>query len=109
MDWEFLKKIIDLNLGPNDAHFKVRNYFLASYMMYGMNFKDMAYLEKKDIINGRITYRRDKTSKLYDIKIVYSVDVDQVIPWQIDHLYFWQERCIRTVKAVIKSNYFMAV
>jgi integrase len=38
-------------------------------MMYGMNFADMAYLEKSDIENGRIKYRRRKTGKLYDIKI----------------------------------------
>jgi integrase/recombinase XerD len=49
--------------------FNARNYFVASYMLYGMNFTDMAHLKKENIVNGRIQYRRKKTSKLYDIKI----------------------------------------
>lgn len=69
LDGEFLKKIIELDITSNHICFNTRNYFLASYMMYGMNFADMAYLEKSDIENGRIKYRRRKTGKLYDIKI----------------------------------------
>lgn len=69
LEWVFLKKIIEKKLRPGQPCFDARNYFLASYMMYGMNFSDMAFLQKKDIRNGRINYRRRKTSKLYDIKI----------------------------------------
>lgn len=69
LDGEFLKKIIELDIASNHICFDTRNYFLASYMMYGMNFADMAYLEKSSIENGRIRYRRRKTGKLYDIKI----------------------------------------
>jgi integrase len=64
-----LSKIIALDLPQHHPAFDARNYFVASYMMYGMNFADMAYLQKTDISNGRIQYRRRKTSKLYDIKI----------------------------------------
>jgi len=66
---EYLKNIIELNLDKYDPCFNARNYFVASYMMYGMNFMDMAFLKKSNIVNGRIHYRRKKTSKLYDIKI----------------------------------------
>lgn len=69
LDWDFLKKIISLDLEPEHICFNARNYFLASYMMYGMNFTDMASLRRSDISNGRILYRRKKTGKLYDIKI----------------------------------------
>lgn len=69
LDWNFLQKIVALELHPEHPCFTTRNYFLASYMMYGANFSDMAHLHKTDIINGRIQYRRRKTSKLYDIKI----------------------------------------
>ncbi|MFN8345075.1 MAG: site-specific integrase [Spirosomataceae bacterium] len=69
LDGEFLKKIIELDIATSHICFDTRNYFLASYMMYGMNFADMAYLEKSSIENGRIRYRRRKTGKLYDIKI----------------------------------------
>jgi integrase/recombinase XerD len=69
LEWSLLKKIIKLKIKPYQECFNARNYFLASYMMYGMNFTDMAFLKKIDIQDGRITYRRKKTSKLYDIKI----------------------------------------
>lgn len=74
LDWELLKTIITLELDPAHDCFYARNYFVASYMMYGMNFSDMAYLEKSDITNGRIQYRRRKTGKLYDIKIAPALD-----------------------------------
>lgn len=65
----YLTKIISLELQKEHPCFDARNYFVASYMMYGMNFADMAHLQKTDIMNERIQYRRRKTSKLYDIKI----------------------------------------
>lgn len=67
---EQLQRIIALDLDKSHPLFKARNYFVASYMMYGMNFTDMAYLTEENIIDGRIQYRRNKTSKLYDIKII---------------------------------------
>lgn len=73
LEWESLQKIIDLQLPPTHPLFNARNYFLASYMMYGMNFTDMAYLRKEDIQHGRIQYRRKKTGKIYDIKISDSL------------------------------------
>jgi integrase/recombinase XerD len=64
-----IQAIINLQLAPEHPCFDARNIFIASYMMYGMNFIDMAHLQKSDIVQGRIQYRRRKTSKLYDIKI----------------------------------------
>ncbi len=74
LDQEHLKKIISLKLTEDQACFNARNYFLASYYMYGMNFADMARLQKTDIINGRIQYRRSKTKKLYDIKVTQNLN-----------------------------------
>lgn len=74
LDWDFLKKIIELQIEPSHECFHARNYFLASYMMYGMNFTDMAFLKREDIVSGRITYRRKKTGKIYDIKITASLE-----------------------------------
>ncbi len=74
LEWGFLKTIIEKKLNPDEPCFDARSYFVASYMMYGMNFSDMAFLQKTDIANGRITYRRKKTSKLYDIKITDALN-----------------------------------
>lgn len=73
LDWELLKKIILLEIPEGHRLFNARNFFVASYMMYGMNFSDMASLKKSDIKDGRILYRRKKTSKLYDIKITEAL------------------------------------
>ncbi len=65
-----LGKIINLHLDKTDPLFNARNYFIASYMMYGMNFTDMAHLTEGNILDGRVQYRRNKTSKLHDIKMI---------------------------------------
>lgn len=83
LDWDALKKIISLQLEPKDGGFKARNYFVASYMLYGMNFADMAFLQKSDIKDGRIVYRRKKTSKLYNIKITDSLNV--ILQYYMSH------------------------
>lgn len=69
LEGEYIQKIVSLKLEPTHPCFHARNYFLASYMMYGMNFKDMACVKKTDLRNGRIFYRRNKTGKLYDIRV----------------------------------------
>ncbi len=69
LEWPLLEKILKADLSPEDEGYTTRNYFVASYMMCGMSFIDLAYLAKENIVNGRIQYRRQKTSRLYDIKI----------------------------------------
>jgi len=81
LDWEPLKKIISLELKSDHTLYHARNYFVASYMMYGMNFTDMAYLKTENIVDGRIQYRRSKTSKLYDIKITAALQ--QILDYYI--------------------------
>lgn len=82
LDWSLIQKIIQLKLESTHPCFKARNYFLASFMMFGMNYSDMAYLRKSDIVNGRIQYRRRKTSKLYDIKV--SDALQNIISYYIE-------------------------
>lgn len=74
LDVELLQTIIKKRITANNICFNARNYFVASYMMYGMNFSDMAYLKKTNIVDGRIQYRRRKTSKLYDIKVTPNLN-----------------------------------
>jgi integrase len=74
LDIELLQAIIKREIPDNDICFNPRNYFVASYMMYGMNFTDMAYLKKSNLVDGRIQYRRRKTSKLYDIKVTPNLN-----------------------------------
>ena len=69
IDLKSIKKILTLDLDKNTALFHYRNYFLASYLMYGISFMDMAFLKLENIVNDRIKFQRSKTGKLYDIKI----------------------------------------
>lgn len=74
LEWDLLKKIMEVELASDHKLFNARNYFVASYMMYGMNFSDMAFLKKTDIKDGRVQYRRKKTSKIYDIKVTANLE-----------------------------------
>jgi len=64
-----LRKIVSLELTSDHELFHVRNLFVASYLLNGMNYIDMAFMQLSNINNGRIEYRRRKTAKLYDIKV----------------------------------------
>ena len=67
-------KQLDLTLRPSLAI--ARNLFLFSFYTRGMAFVDMAYLRKKDIQNGVITYRRHNTGQQLNIKVEkYSQEI----------------------------------
>ena len=66
---EDLRAIIALDLDEDHPAFHARNFFLASYMMYGMSYIDMAFLKVSDLSKGRVAYKRKKSGKEYDIKV----------------------------------------
>lgn len=70
---EKIKRILDLELETNTPLLHARNYFLASYLMNGISFIDMAFLKVGNIIDGRVHYKRQKTTKPYDIKITQQL------------------------------------
>ena len=45
------------------------NYFLLSYMVMGHAFYRYGFLQKENIVDGRIKFQRKKTSKMFDITI----------------------------------------
>lgn len=69
LDISYIQKLLLLDLSTDHELFHARNYFLISFMLYGMTFMDMAFLKIEDIKNGRVIYQRKKTSKNYNIKI----------------------------------------
>jgi len=46
-----------------------RDVFMLSFYLIGINLKDLSYLTKKDIKDGRVEYKRAKTHKYYSIKL----------------------------------------
>lgn len=55
-------KALDLSLIPTLDF--ARDMFLMSFYLRGMSFIDMAFLKKRDLKNGYVTYRRRKTGQL---------------------------------------------
>lgn len=65
----------NLHLKENSKEWHARNYFLLSYYLRGVSFTDLAYLKSINIVNGRITYRRRKTHKLYNVKLFKKAEL----------------------------------
>ena len=63
-----VKQIKNLDLSLNQSADFARDMFLFSFYTRGMSFIDMAYLKKKDLVNGVLTYRRRKTGQQLFIK-----------------------------------------
>lgn len=58
-----IKKIKCLELASDPDLEYARDMFILSFMLRGMSLIDMAYLLKKDLNNGYLTYRRRKTGQ----------------------------------------------
>lgn len=64
-----IKSISNLELPENTAIWHNRNYFLLSFCLIGMSFIDLSNIKVEDVFNGRLIYRRQKTGKVYSIKL----------------------------------------
>ena len=64
---EQLRAIRDFKLAGKKAMY--RDCFMLSFYLIGINISDLLFLPKTSLKNGRIIYKRNKTGKLYDIKV----------------------------------------
>ena len=53
----------------DDWMVEYRDLFLLSLYLIGINASDLLQARKSDIVNGRLEYRRNKTHRLYSVKI----------------------------------------
>lgn len=65
---KIIKRIKELDLPLKSSLDFARDMFLFSFYTRGMSFIDMAYLKKKDLQNGILSYRRRKTGQQLFIK-----------------------------------------
>lgn len=63
-----LKEIMAMDLSGSRSMDFARDMFLFSFYTRGMSFVDMAYLKKKDLNRGVLSYRRRKTGQLLYIR-----------------------------------------
>lgn len=90
-------KNLDLSLLPSLDF--ARDMFLFSFYTRGMSFIDMAYLKKKDLSNGILSYRRRKTMQQLFIRwekcmqeIVDKYDTDYYSPYLLPILKYPYDR-----------------
>lgn len=70
---EDVQKLAELDLERSSRLFYrgfARDIFLFSYYTAGMNFTDIATLHYCDIVNGRLSYSRNKTQKLLSFRLM---------------------------------------
>ncbi len=65
---QVIRLIRDLDLKEDSSAELARDLFLFSFYTRGMSFVDMAYLRKRDLSDGVLTYRRRKTGQKLCIK-----------------------------------------
>lgn len=63
-----IRQIRDLDLTLSPATDFARDIFMFSFYTRGMSFIDMAFLKKKDLRSGILSYRRQKTGQQLSIK-----------------------------------------
>lgn len=63
-----IRQIRDLDLSLYPSMDYARDIFMFSFYTRGMSFVDMAFLKKKDLQNGVLSYRRHKTNQKLFIK-----------------------------------------
>lgn len=66
--FEVIKELRGMDLSGCRSMEFARDMFMFSFYTRGMSFVDMAFLKKKDLANGVLTYRRRKTGQLLSIK-----------------------------------------
>ena len=63
-----IRRLKELDLGGDAALDYARDLFLFSFYLRGISFVDLAYLRKKDLQNGYLTYIRKKTGQQLRIR-----------------------------------------
>lgn len=63
-----IRQIREMDLSRQPAMGYARDLFMFSFYMRGMSFVDMAFLRKKDLQNGVLSYRRQKTGQQLFVK-----------------------------------------
>lgn len=72
-----IKRIRLLDLSMSSSLDYARDMFMMSFMLRGMSFIDMAYLKKKDLSDGYLTYRRRKTGQ--KLTIEWTVEMQAIL------------------------------
>ena len=73
MTLEEVKSFFALDLDKQHIHYQAWNVGRLSFLMRGMNLKDLLTLTPANVVSDRIIYKRCKTSKMYSIKLTDEI------------------------------------
>ena len=106
-----IKQIKNLDLSLQPSLDFARDMFLFSFYTRGMSFIDMAYLRKKDLSNGTLSYRRRKTGQQLFIRwekcmqeIVEKYDTDYYNPYLLPILQYPYDNRNQYKNALYRTN-----
>ena len=74
---EDVRAIQQLELPPDGILAFARDLFMFSFYTRGMSFVDIAYLKKKDLKNGQLSYCRKKTNQ--QITIAWEQELQEIV------------------------------
>lgn len=72
-----LRRIRNVELKGMPVAAYARDMFMLSFFLRGMSFIDMAFLRKRDLRNGYLTYRRRKTGQQLSIR--WTKEMQQIV------------------------------
>ena len=109
-----IKQIKNLDLSLQPSLDFARDMFLFSFYTRGMSFIDMAYLKKKDLSNGILSYRRRKTGQQLFIKwekcmqeIVEKYNTDYCSPYLLPILKYPYDNRSQYKNVLFKTNKYL--
>lgn len=109
-----IKQIKNLDLSLQPSLDFARDMFLFSFYTRGMSFIDMAYLKKKDLSNGILTYRRRKTGQQLFIRwekcmqeIVDKYDTDYCSPYLLPILKYPYDNRSQYKNVLFRTNKYL--
>ena len=88
-----------------------RDIFMFSFYTRGMSFIDMAYLKKKDLQNGVLSYRRHKTDQQLFIKWEKPMQkiVDKYNTIESSYYYLSSKTTVKTQEENIKMPHIWLI
>ena len=109
-----IKQIKNLDLSLQPSLDFARDMFLFSFYTRGMSFIDMAYLKKKDLSNGILSYRRRKTGQQLFIRwekcmqeIVDKYDTDYYSPYLLPILKYPYDNRGQYKNVLFRTNKYL--
>jgi integrase/recombinase XerD len=69
-----LRSYFNMDIDPSHPSYTFWNVGKLIFMLRGINITDLLLLDKSNIRNGRIIYKRAKTGKFYSIKLTEDIE-----------------------------------